>query len=290
MARSYKIGVVSKLTGISIDRLRAWERRYAAVVPKRGERSRGYEQADIDRLILLRRAVDRGHAISSVANLPDPEIRSLLGDDLDPAAASSTSLIHPLLATLEEYDYGSLRDQLARIAAVLPPHLIVNQVVLPLMHEVGERWHREELTVAQEHMITGLVQHLLGTLMGLHRPAGHAVKLVFTTLEGEQHVLGILAAAMLAAGSGLSPIYLGASLPVKEIIQVVKRSRAKVLVLQVIRGDVPVAEPLRMLAENLPTDVEIWLGGNLESPHERAIVLKDFDALEQHYRRLSALA
>ena len=76
MAIPYQIGAASKLTGISVDTLRAWERRYAAVVPKRGDRRRGYGQGDIERLILLRRVVERGHAIRSVAGLPDMELRT----------------------------------------------------------------------------------------------------------------------------------------------------------------------------------------------------------------------
>jgi methanogenic corrinoid protein MtbC1 len=289
MSISYKIGAVSKLTGISVDRLRAWERRYAAVVPKRGDRRRGYEKADIDRLILLRRAVERGHSISTVAGLPDPELRTLLGED-GTSTLNSANLIDPLLRAMEDFDYCDLRDSLARMTAVLPPASLVNQVVLPLMNLVGERWHDGSLSVAQEHMVSGLVHQLLGTLMGLYRPAPNATKLIFTTIEGEQHVLGILAAAMLAAGAGLSPIYLGASLPPKEIAFAARRSRAKVVVLQVCDSGVLVPEPLQVLRSSLPDEVELWLGGNLQFNIDGAIVLPDFAALDENYHRLTAIA
>ena len=78
MPATYRIGAVSRLTGISTDTLRAWERRYGAVTPGRGQRGRDYGQPDVDRLILLRRLVERGHSISSVASMPDVELRDLL--------------------------------------------------------------------------------------------------------------------------------------------------------------------------------------------------------------------
>ena len=55
----YPIRAVSKLTGISVDTLRAWERRYAVVDPERDERGRLYSDADVERLRLLRQAVER---------------------------------------------------------------------------------------------------------------------------------------------------------------------------------------------------------------------------------------
>jgi DNA-binding transcriptional MerR regulator len=67
---TYRIGAVSRLTGVAPDTLRVWERRYGAVVPHRsGAGGRQYSQEDVSRLALIKRLVDGGDAISSVANL-----------------------------------------------------------------------------------------------------------------------------------------------------------------------------------------------------------------------------
>jgi DNA-binding transcriptional MerR regulator len=67
---SYRIGAVSRLTGVPADTLRVWERRYAVVEPSRTEGgSRLYSQEDVARLSLIKRLVDAGHAIGTVANL-----------------------------------------------------------------------------------------------------------------------------------------------------------------------------------------------------------------------------
>ena len=74
---TYPIRAVSKLTGITIDNLRAWERRYQAIQPDRNDRERLYDEADVKRLILLRRAVDSGHAISKLAVLSNAELERI---------------------------------------------------------------------------------------------------------------------------------------------------------------------------------------------------------------------
>lgn len=69
-ALSFKIGAVARITGIPADTLRMWERRYNVVSPRRGQgSSRLYSRDDITRLTLIKQLVDRGSAISTVANL-----------------------------------------------------------------------------------------------------------------------------------------------------------------------------------------------------------------------------
>ena len=66
----YRIGKVSKLTGISADTLRIWERRYAAVVPVRTEAGgRIYSTDDVSRLKIMKSLVDGGDSIGTVATL-----------------------------------------------------------------------------------------------------------------------------------------------------------------------------------------------------------------------------
>lgn len=73
----YRIATVSKLTGIPVQTIRVWESRYAAVQPRRSTGNvRLYQRADIERLSLMKAAVDAGHAISTVATLTDHQIKA----------------------------------------------------------------------------------------------------------------------------------------------------------------------------------------------------------------------
>jgi DNA-binding transcriptional MerR regulator len=72
---NYRIGAVSRLTGVAPDTLRVWERRYGTVTPFRSESgTRLYKQEDVGRLALIKRLVDGGDAISCVANLSRDEL------------------------------------------------------------------------------------------------------------------------------------------------------------------------------------------------------------------------
>jgi MerR family transcriptional regulator, light-induced transcriptional regulator len=81
----YRIGAVSRLTGVPADTLRVWERRYGVVTPGRmGSGSRLYGAEDVARLTLIKRLVDRGDAISRVAALGVDELRQRLRGDVMP--------------------------------------------------------------------------------------------------------------------------------------------------------------------------------------------------------------
>jgi DNA-binding transcriptional MerR regulator/methylmalonyl-CoA mutase cobalamin-binding subunit len=296
----YPIRAVSKLTGISVDTLRAWERRYAVVEPARDERGRLYSEADVDRLRLLRQAVDQGHAIGRVAALSTEELRVLLSRGPDPVPwegptpSPSPADLSALQAAVERFDAPALRRELSRLAAILPSRTLAREVALPLLHLVGEAWHEGKLTVAQEHLVTAELRSLIGALARLHAVGDGAARVVLATPAGEQHEMGTLAAALVASGSGFGTFYLGPNLPAAELVAAARRISARVVVLG-FTGSESSPGALQALAEvarSLPADIELWVGGSgcdearAALQGTRALVLDDFDAYEKALGRL----
>src|SRR5215213_3572133 len=103
-APRHPIGVVARRTGLKPDLIRAWERRYGAVEPGRTEtRRRFYSDADIERLLLLRRVVNTGRGISQVAGLPNEELEALVAaEPAPPAAARPPALLSSGAGGVEE--------------------------------------------------------------------------------------------------------------------------------------------------------------------------------------------
>ena len=138
------IRAVSKLTGIAIDTLRAWERRHRAVTPIRDDRGRMYTDADIARLRLLRGAVEHGHSIGRLAGLTDAELRRLAATaDANAASAVAPTRRTPLdtaalTAALQKYDATAIDQQISRLAAVLPPLELLRDVLMPVLAQVGD--------------------------------------------------------------------------------------------------------------------------------------------------------
>ena len=294
----YPIRAVSKLTGIGIDTLRAWERRHAAVTPIRDDRGRIYTDADVARLRLLIGAVAHGHTIGRLATLTDAELRHLAAAD-----ASGVSEVAParrtpldtaaLTAALQQYDATAIDQQISRLASVLPPLQLLRDVLMPVLAQVGESWHRGPARIAQEHLMSSTMRNILGSFLRLYARPDASTRLLFATLAGERHEIGTLGAAMLAASSGLGVAYLGPDLPAREIVDSVTPAGAQVLVLGLTAtsaGKVKERE-LRTIVRDLPKETELWAGGRgavrytaLISP--RGLVLPDYNAYQQELVRV----
>ncbi len=75
----YRSGAVARLTGIPVQTLRVWERRYRIVGPRQSASGqRQYLPHDVARLTVIKQLVDAGHAIGSIASLRLEELRSML--------------------------------------------------------------------------------------------------------------------------------------------------------------------------------------------------------------------
>jgi DNA-binding transcriptional MerR regulator len=116
-ASGYKIGTVSKLTGISPDTLRIWERRYAVVTPQRSPGGgRLYTTEDIARLKLIRRLVDRGDTIGVIGGLSHDELQQRLVETRNveaiaaPGAPCRLAVVGELLNLRLEAERESLSD------------------------------------------------------------------------------------------------------------------------------------------------------------------------------------
>lgn len=266
---------VIRRTGLSADLLRAWERRYAAVVPARtsgGQRL--YSDDDIERLVLLRRLTQQGHAIGQVATLATPRLREMLvADSLgagadrgvgDAGATGDTrfaALEREAMGHVERLDGQGLEALLRRLTQHEGITPIIEAVIVPLMREVGERWHRREFTPAHEHLATSVIERTLHWMLdGVVEPAD-APRIALATTQGERHEVGIQVAATIAAVEGWRPIYLGADLPAIAIAEATLGAGARVLALSVASPATTSLAELRQIREALPARIAVVLGG-----------------------------
>ncbi len=295
----YPIRAVSKLTGVAIDTLRAWERRHAAVTPVRDDRGRMYTDADIARLRLLRGAVGQGHSIGRLAGLSDKDLRHL-ATTANAAAAPAVDPSLParldttaLNAALHHYDAAAIDQEIARLAAVLRPLELLRDVLMPVLVQVGDDWHRGRTRIAQEHLMSSAIRNILGSFLRLSPHRDAPARLLFATPSGERHEIGTLGAALLAASSGLAVAYLGPDLPAREIVESVKPAGAHVLVLGLTSPAAAKSKEreLRAIVRGLPKNVELWAGGRGAERYAaiitpRGLVLDDYDSYQQELVRL----
>jgi len=113
----YRIGTVAQITGISVERLRAWERRYGLAPAHRAGKTRFYSASQLARLGKIKRLIDAGQPISSLVELTDEQLDerqmalpSATGMSTQPA---KTGLIGTNLLVLEQQQSEDLRIQIA---------------------------------------------------------------------------------------------------------------------------------------------------------------------------------
>jgi DNA-binding transcriptional MerR regulator/methylmalonyl-CoA mutase cobalamin-binding subunit len=273
----YSIKAVSQATGLTVETLRAWERRYRAVVPVRDELGRRvYRAEDVLRLRRLREATDRGHPIGRLVNLDERSLADLIdAPESRPPSAASTAFVERVLDAAQRYSAADCEQALTLAIALMPPARLIDEVLGPLLREVGERWHRGEYTIAQERLVSSSVRRHLGLIVDtFERAARRPTSMVFATLPGERHELGLLMSAMVCASRGFRVHYLGPELPPPEIARYANETGAGVVALSLLLEDsLPqVVSQLGELRAALEPGVAIWLGG-------RAVQRLDQDAL-----------
>jgi DNA-binding transcriptional MerR regulator/methylmalonyl-CoA mutase cobalamin-binding subunit len=262
----YSIKAASQATGLSVETLRAWERRYGIVEPRRDESGRRvYLPEDVLRLRRLREATDRGHPIGRLATLSDEALSGLLAEA--PAAIVARSapeaFVVRMLEAARDYRAAECEQALVLAIALLDPRQLASEVLHPLLSEVGERWHRGEFAIAQERMISSAVRRHLGLVLDAINRNARREQIVFATLPGERHEIGLLMAAVACANHGFRAHYLGPELPADEIAKFAREVGAEIIGLSVVMIEQLAELPgqLRALVEGLEPGTTVWLGG-----------------------------
>ncbi|HSB12540.1 MAG TPA: MerR family transcriptional regulator [Blastocatellia bacterium] len=286
----YMIGTVTKRTGLSVDVVRVWERRYGAIRPERTEGgTRLYSDADVSRLNRLRRAVELGHSIGQAARLSESDLDELIATS-EPVHAVEPdphrSVRERFLRAIQAMDVATAEKELTLAATLHPTSELVKKIVAPILHEVGERWAHRELGVAHEHLATGLLRGMLSSLMRLYSPSTNGEGLVLATLPEERHEFGLLLAGLLAATKSWRVIYLGAEVPPADLALAVRLTGARALALSIPTSQPRTNDELEVLSRLLPSSTLVWLGGAAAIRHvpviARAnwILIRDLDDLE----------
>jgi DNA-binding transcriptional MerR regulator len=277
----YTIKFVARQTGIKPYLIRTWEARYRAICPERTDTNRRvFCDKDINRLVLLKQAVEAGHAISSVARMSDADLKDLLGrsEDSSPpgrhphdhSAASSDDAPGKISGTMDlalshivNLDAASLEKVLSDAAVDMPRHAFLQLLILPMFEKVGRLWRAGELKTINEHMASMVVRSLLWDMLRSVTVSKTAPRIVVATPVGHWHEFGALASALSASESGWQVAYFGPNLPSDEIAYAVRRLKAKALALSLCHrlNNQALAVELNKIRRLVGPSLPIFIGG-----------------------------
>jgi DNA-binding transcriptional MerR regulator/methylmalonyl-CoA mutase cobalamin-binding subunit len=274
----HPIRLVTQRTGLSGHVLRAWERRYGVVAPTRSDGGqRLYSDADIERLLLLRRLTEAGGSISQLAHLAPEDLRRLAETEAPLAEVVVEESAEPWQAgamrAVESLDGSALRRELSRAVLALGVPRFLDQVVSPLLRDVGTRWHSGQLGIAHEHLTSAVVREVLGWIRESSETIGKAPTLVVGTPAQQLHEGGALLAAAAAAAEGWRVIYLGVNLPGRDIAAAARGTGARAVALSIIHptGDPQLGAQLEAIRTDLPSGTALLVGGAAAESYRAAI-------------------
>jgi len=285
--KTFPLGSVARLTGLSPEVMRAWERRHRAVSPLRTPGgTRRYRASDLERLRLLKAAIAAGHRIGELAALSNAELEPLATALAPPPRHDGDDI----LAAIAAFDAAEAQRLLALQLSALGAVRFAREVAVPLAGEIGARWSDGRLGVACEHLATALLRSLLGAALQPGAAALRGPRIVFATLSGERHELGLLMAAQSAMSAGANPLYLGPDVPADELAVATSRSGAAALALSLVTPpDDAATTALAALRRELPTSVALWVGGAGARELETGAGVERLASLEQLEHRVALL-
>ena len=272
-----RIGELAKRTGVSPELLRAWEQRYGLLQPTRTPGGfRLYSAADEARVQQMQDLVSGGLAAAQAAHLllsggePAPRTVSASATIVDEEAANLT-------ASLDRLDEQAASAALDRLFSAYTVETVLQDIVIPYLHRLGERWEAGEISVAQEHFASNLLRgRLLGLAQGWGQGQGPGA--ILACLPGEHHELGLLVFGVALRRRGWRITYLGTNSPIGAVADIARSLRPAVVVLLSMYPDnfLDHAREIKKLAKQVPI-VIAGMGATLEVARQTQTRVLDQD-------------
>lgn len=218
-----RIGEFARRVGVSPELLRAWERRYGLLQPIRSDGGfRLYTTEDSERVAHMRRALDEGLSAAEAAR------RALT--TASPAEGRLEDARDRIATAIHAYDEPSIHTVLDAAFAQFSLETVLEELVLPVLGEIGDAWESGELEVAQEHFaINVLRERLLG--LSRHWGRGGGPLAILACAPGERHDIGLIAFGLVLRSHGWRILFLGADTPLETVARAAEATEPKLVVI-----------------------------------------------------------
>jgi DNA-binding transcriptional MerR regulator len=189
---------VARLTGVNPVTLRAWERRYGLIVPRRTAKGhRLYDDSHIKHILNIVGWLNRGVAVGQVKHLLD------VRQDNGVAEHNQWGGLHDeMLTAIGQLSERRLDDSFNRALALYPPRTLCEHLLLPLLLSLEQRWSNRFGAEIERGLFHSWLRTKLGTRL-YHSNRQHSGAPLLTVGLGEQRFEpGLWLCAWLASSVG----------------------------------------------------------------------------------------
>lgn len=277
----HSLRFVSRLTGLPAHLIRAWELRYQAVSPQRSDTNRRlYQARDIERLHLLRIAVENGHRISHVANMTQAELGQLIASEstvsqsrlveAKTVASSASNYLSHLIHQNLNLEVNGLQATLDKADVNLTRMAFVLDVIVPLWFKIDEMVRIGQLKRINLNVTTMSLQTVLWNMLRNAVISETAPKVVIAAPSGQHYEIEALALALIAVECGWRSIYFGPNLSATDVAAAVSSNRARAAALSIHRLNEKnsIGSEITDLRKSLNSVIDVIICGNGNLPLE----------------------
>lgn len=227
---SFTIKDLENLSGIKAHTLRIWEQRYNFLKPNRTFTNiRYYSNDELKKILNIALLNKYGYKISHIDKMSEAEIKEKIVS-LNQHEAQQERIVNDLIKNMVDLDMESFEVTLDKFIMVRGVERAITQIIFPFLEKIGILWLTNHINPAQEHLVSNIIRQKL--IVGIEAVSS-SVKVNKSVLlflpEGEYHELGLLFIYYMLKSRGVQVIYLGASIPLKDVVYVVNLKKPDLL-------------------------------------------------------------
>ena len=239
----YTISQAARLTGVAPATLRAWERRYGLVSPRRTEAGyRIYDEPALAAVSAMRSLIDAGWAPAQAARavregsaLPSASpVRPSAAEVPEDHGPDATADTEAFLTAARLMDAHAMAASLDRGFSLGTFEHVLDSWLFPALRALGDGWAHGNIDVGGEHAASHAVHRRLSAAFDAAGSRSRGPAVVVGLPPGSRHELGALAFATALRRRGHDVLYLGADVPVDSWLEAVRTHRAQAAILSVV--------------------------------------------------------
>lgn len=311
ISTTYTIQMASKLSGVGVHTIRAWEKRYKALEPSRDAAGhRTYSKTDVEKLILLSELCLLGYTISKVAGLNIVELKALLmdlGKSEESLAQSDFNLVSDVRVNVDvaqvamilsfafkSYKLDIINLELSKLKSIISSRSFALEVVIPLYKQLLKAQEDGTYNVHQAQALRSILKFHCG--FNLYHPNGDkdksTVHLLIAGMEGDMQDIMLGIVGLLCHHYNYHYTYLGADISAEALVEVAKSLETNVVLLgpsNVLAklGKTHFQNYIEKISNRLPSNTELIIAGESDvesdrSSLKRLITLEKIEALDEY--------
>ena len=271
---SFTIKDLENLSGIKAHTIRIWEQRYSFLKPSRtGTNIRFYSNEELKKLLNVALLNKFGFKISHIDKMNEAEICDKILS-LNQQEALQERIVNTLIQKMVDVDIEAFEEELDDFIAAKGIEKSISQIIFPFLEKIGILWLTNHINPGQEHLVTNIIRQKL--IVGIESIKS-TIKINKSVLlflpQTEYHELSLLFMNYMLKNKGVTTIYLGCSIPLKDVEYLVNLKKPDYIYthLTSVGPKFNFEKFIATLSKNFPK-TPVIISGHLTNTYEKKIL------------------